>query len=191
MNNESTFCPDFAEHYIKSMPIFFANVNPSSYDTVLLKIMALISTYNLNRSCFLSVSSLFCHWNSFSSSPTISICYWKTIDLLYRRLGLHRLIRGSTIELWTWMSIALPIFCHYKKYCVPDLQLYRSLGRNDFRSKLYPDSAIMIELKLFLQKLKKYARFSYAWFSIFNIITCITNDYVLEQVTVWTHLFSC
>lgn len=132
------------------MPIFFANVNPSSYDTVLLKIMTKSNTYNLNRSCFLSVSSLFCHWNSFSSSPTILICYWKTIDLLYRRLGLHRLIHGSMIELWTWMFIVLPIFCHYKKYCVPDLQLNWSLRCNDFRSKLYPDSAIMIELKLLL-----------------------------------------
>jgi hypothetical protein len=34
MNSASMFWPDFAEHYMNNIPLFFAIWNPSSYETV-------------------------------------------------------------------------------------------------------------------------------------------------------------
>jgi hypothetical protein len=74
----------------------------------------------------------------------------------------------------------------HKAYGVPNLQLDRLVGsRYDFRAELDSNSGIVIKLEFFLEKLKQHATFPHAWHK--SKFTRITNDNVLEKVTVRTH----
>lgn len=84
------------------------------------------------------------------------------------------------------LKVYCPACITPQKYCVPDLQLDRSLrDGDDLGSELNTDGGVMVELELFLEELQQHTAFANT--CIGKSSTGVSNDDEFKQIGVIAH----